>query len=33
MAYFPHSIEDKAAHAKYHNYATSAIRLRVKVDT
>jgi len=33
MAYFPHSIEDKAVHTKYHNYATSAIRLRVKVDT
>lgn len=29
MAYFPHSAEDKAAHAKYHNYTTSAIRLRV----
>ncbi|CAF1184035.1 unnamed protein product [Adineta steineri] len=28
MAYFPHSAEDKAAHAKYHNYTTSAIRLR-----
>ena len=31
MAYFPHSTEDKAAHAKYHNYTTSAIRLRVSV--
>ncbi len=29
MAYFPHSAEDKAAHLKYHNYTTSAIRLRV----
>jgi hypothetical protein len=29
MAYFPHSAEDKAAHVKYHNYTTSAIRLRV----
>ncbi len=29
MAYFPHSAEDKAAHAKYHNYTTSALRLRV----
>jgi hypothetical protein len=29
MAYFPHSAEDKAAHTKYHNYTTSAIRLRV----
>ncbi|CAF4576041.1 unnamed protein product [Rotaria socialis] len=28
MAYFPHSAEDKAAHAKYHNYTASAIRLR-----
>lgn len=29
MAYFPHSTEDKAAHVKYHNYTTSALRLRV----
>jgi hypothetical protein len=29
MAYFPHSAEEKAAHTKYHNYTTSAIRLRV----
>ena len=29
MAYFPHSAEDKAAHTKYHNYTTSALRLRV----
>jgi len=28
MAYFPRSAEDKAAHAKYHNYITSAIRLQ-----
>ncbi|CAF1170496.1 unnamed protein product [Adineta ricciae] len=28
MAYFPNSAEDKAAHAKYHNFTTSAIRLR-----
>jgi len=28
MAYFPHSVEDKAAHIKYHNYTTSALRLR-----
>lgn len=31
MAYFPHSADDKAAHAKYHNYTTSAIRLRVGI--
>jgi len=33
MAYFPHSAEEKAAHMKYHNYTTSAIRLRVKIET